>query len=735
MSRRRQVSFLATLNAKGFTAAMKQMEGRMMSFSRKMESVGKSFSTMITAPSLAAGGASVKMAGDFQESMSRIEGLVGLARSEVQGMRSDVLALSGTTARSPQELADAMFFVTSAGIRGSEAMEVLEMSAKAASAGLGETKNIADLVTSAINAYGAENLSASQATDTLVAAVREGKAEASELAGSLGQVLPIASEMGVSFDQVGASIAAMTRTGTDAGTASTQLRQILTSLLKPTSGAEKALADMGTSASELRQSLRDDGLVSVLGFLRDQMEDNEDAMSQVFGNVRALSGALDIMGNNADSNIGIFNRMRDSTGSLDAAFESAANTTNFKFNEALSNLKAAGVELGTLLLPVVNKIIGVFNDLISSFRGLGEETQKNIIMWTGLAAAVGPALIVFAKLIPVLKGVAVAVAGILSPLGLKIALLAAVAASVVFVIANFDRLRSEVARVMAHVSNYVVAGVSRAISSLDSLISWIPGVTSPLSGVAASLQMFVSEIPDRSDAAPIVGFSEIIGNAIDNVRSKLDGVRGRLFSTSVDGTVEEGDDSTVERFKGIEKFARMSGQSVEFLNQSLKRVEVTGTETYDRIAQSADRYIAVQQYANGIANQFVNSFGQGMANVIVQGENLIDTLKNIGKLLASAAIQKGLQMLLMGSTGGVASGFFGGGGLLGSLFGSITSVNDALITSGGDVVKFHPDDNILAMKDFSGLGGGQNVHVTVSGALQGETIFLSNARGGDRWAR
>ena len=42
-------------------------------------------------------------------------------------------------------------------------------------------------------------------------------------------------------------------------------------------------------------------------------------------------------------------------------------------------------------------------------------------------------------------------------------------------------------------------------------------------------------------------------------------------------------------------------------------------------------------------------------------------------------------------------GFFGGGG------GKSTSVNDALIKSNGDVVRFHPNDNIMAFQDFSTL--------------------------------
>jgi TP901 family phage tail tape measure protein len=118
---------------------------------------------------------------------------------QVEEWNSQVLDMSRSVGRGPTELADALFFVTSAGIRGAEAMEVLEMAAKASAAGMGETKVVADLVTSAMNAFGKENLSAAEATDILTATVREGKAEADSLAQAMGFVLPVAAEMGVKF--------------------------------------------------------------------------------------------------------------------------------------------------------------------------------------------------------------------------------------------------------------------------------------------------------------------------------------------------------------------------------------------------------------------------------------------------------------------------------------------------------------------------------------------------------
>jgi hypothetical protein len=69
------------------------------------------------------------------------------------------------------------------------------------------------------------------------------------------------------------------------------------------------------------------------------------------------------------------------------------------------------------------------------------------------------------------------------------------------------------------------------------------------------------------------------------------------------------------------------------------------------------------QFVDALAKNFTNSFGQGMANIVVQGEKLQDVLKNIGKLLLSSAIQLGIQLLLTGGTKGDVSG-----GLLGAIF-------------------------------------------------------------------
>lgn len=383
-----------------------------------IQQIGTSLTQNVTLPLAAAGTAVLKLGKDFESELSKVTGLVGVSSSQVDAWGKEIISLAPEIGRAPQELAEALFFVTSAGIKGAEAMDVLEMSGKAASAGLGETKTVADLVTSAMNAYGKENLSAQEATDILAAAVREGKAEASELASSMGAVLPIASEMGVTFDQVAAAQAAMTKTGTPASEAATQLKSILSGLIKPSQQAEEQLNAMGTSSKELRKSIKEKGLISTLGDLRKLTNKyGEEAMAKVFPNIRALSGVFDLMGSNAKDNVKVFDAVKNSTGSLDEAFTAASETLDFKWNQALSQVQAVALSfydtLKSAMLPILEAFVTALSWVSEKFTNLSPQMQQFFLILAVAAAAIGPIILALVAIITTLvTTAAVLVAGL-----------------------------------------------------------------------------------------------------------------------------------------------------------------------------------------------------------------------------------------------------------------------------------------------------------------------------------
>lgn len=405
----------------GLAQAVTGLRSMASSFSMTSEQatrMGRNLSMKVTLPLVGMGAAAIKAANDFEFSMASITGLVGVAADEVKAMEGSVRSMATQFGVSGGQAADALFFITSAGLRGEDAMGVLEQALKASAIGLGETATIADLATSALNAYGSANLSASEATDVMVATVREGKLVADELAGSMGRVLPLASAMGVGFNEVGAAFAALSRTGTNASEAATQIRGILSSLLNPSKQAEDELTRLGLSSAELRKTIKEDGLLAALGILAETFGDNEESAGLVFGNIRALSGVLDLMGANVETTNQIFANMENNLGDTNKALEAMSGTGAFKARQAVAQLKDAmislGQAIGPVILPIFSGIAGALAKLAGAFNSLPGPIKTFVTALGGIAVISGPLLIGLGatmKAVTALKGAMAGAAG------------------------------------------------------------------------------------------------------------------------------------------------------------------------------------------------------------------------------------------------------------------------------------------------------------------------------------
>jgi TP901 family phage tail tape measure protein len=489
---------------------MNALGSSFQSAGRSISRVGSTMTRSVTLPIVGAGVAAAKTAMDFETSFAQIEGLVGVTGSDLEALREAAVRLGPAFGKSAGEAAEAMFFITSAGLRGSDAVDALEQSLKASAAGLGDVATIADLTTSVMNAYGSDTITAAQATDVLTAAVREGKLAPDELAGSIGSILPLASAMGITFDQVGATFAAMSRTGTDASQAATQLRGIMTALLKPTVQAEKALEEMGLSSADLRQQIRDDGLLSVLQTLAVEFENNEEASAQVFGNVRALSGVLDLMGGNADATREIFANMADTTGILDNAFDVTANTSAFQMQQAMAELKLVFQELGVILMPFITDFVEGFRNIVATFQELTPEQKEQVVRFLAIAAAIGPVILIAGKLITaigsIIKGVVALGKAMLflttNPIGLTILAIAALIAIGVAVYKNWDTIKERAAEVWSSVKDSVVTaweGIKNAIRPIvNTIVSYYNALITGVEKAINSIGRAINSLPSVS---------------------------------------------------------------------------------------------------------------------------------------------------------------------------------------------------------------------------------------------
>lgn len=391
-------------------ADMSQLTTGLSKANSALQRFGFVASAALTAPMVAAGKASFEMAKDYEYAIQTIVGLTGTAQSVVDGLNQSILKMAPELARNPLELAQGAYYIMSSGIKdATKAMDVLTVSAKAATAGLGETQAIANVLTSALNAYAGTGISASYAADVLTAGVREGKAEAQGFSTALGQIIPIASNLGVSFDQVVGGMAAITLTGASAANAAVYLKGIFNSLITASAQGEKALKIMGSSYLDLRNILAEQGLVALMQKLRDiQVRYGDELLSDVIPNIRAMTAFMSFAGKNFKYNTELMERVTNSTGSLGEAFAAVADTIKVRYDTAINRARVSLINLGThvatAFIPILEWMARVLKNITQWFESLSETQRRNVLVIAALVAALGPLSLVLSSLIWILRG-------------------------------------------------------------------------------------------------------------------------------------------------------------------------------------------------------------------------------------------------------------------------------------------------------------------------------------------
>lgn len=406
----RSVAVRLTATVDGYIAAMNRAKQSTDGFSKSTEAnlakvggqirnVGSTMTTGITLPLVGAAAGAVKLSSEFNTAFGQMVGLAGVAAEDVDGLKEAVLDLAGETARAPQELAEALYFASSAGLDTKGAMDAVTVAAQAAAAGLGSTQDIVGLVASATASYGEANIDAARATDILTATIREGRAEPSELASTLGRVLPIASQLGVSFEEVGGTVAYLSNVIGDTNRTVTSTQGVFLKLLSPTQQGRDALAEMGTSFDELQQAIASDGLMGALELLRTKgFQDNAQALRMLFDDTEAYQGATALLNADQAKLNEIMQATADSTGAVGEAF-GAIDPDAQKMKQAWVDIQIALIKIGDVIGPIVADIAGGIGDAADAFADLDPWVQKLIIGFAAVAAAAGPLLVVVGSLI------------------------------------------------------------------------------------------------------------------------------------------------------------------------------------------------------------------------------------------------------------------------------------------------------------------------------------------------
>ena len=382
---------------------LKSVEAAGATTSARLAAVGQRAATGIIAAGAALGVVSVKMASDFEGSMTKLVTGAGEAQKNIQMIHDGILAMGGEVGKTPKELADGMYYIGSAGFHGAEGLKVLKAAAEGAATGGADMMVVADGLTTALTNYGLGADKATGVTSGLIRAVSLGKTTLPEFSGALGKVLPIASNMGISLSEATAALSTMTASGMKADVAAESLRAMMTALISPTQEGAKVLAMIGLNGQKVSDMIRNPrvGLHGTLQTIGDllgkklpgQTALQEQAFQQLTGGITGTSSRLLITGKHFQTFVGNIDAVGQSiNGAKDKVL--GFNKTQETLQQKLAQLKGAGqgimVGIGEALLPTVKDLADWSLKAIAFFKKhplISEIAKDSALTVFGLAIA------------------------------------------------------------------------------------------------------------------------------------------------------------------------------------------------------------------------------------------------------------------------------------------------------------------------------------------------------------
>lgn len=501
--------------------------------SQSLTSMGSKLTKALTVPIAGASVAIGKMAMSYEKNIAKVSTLVDESTYNYNQLSKDIIDGSNKMKVAVDEYSEAVYQSISAGVEQKKAVDFTNNSIKLAKGGFTDASKAVDVLTTIINAY---SLSADQATsisDKLVATQNLGKTTVDELASSMGKVIPTANAAGVNIDNVCTAMAQLTKNGIATAEATTYYNSMLNELSSSGTTADTALRELsGKGFKQLIQEGKP--LTEILKLLQDKAEKSGQSLSDMFGSAEASKAALTIMKSDGAEYNDILEKMKNSAGSTEEAFKKIDSTTSEQLAGAWNELKNAGIELGTALIPMIKEGAGMIKELAQWISGLSDSQKKSIVQIGLWVAALGPILSVGGKVIGTVGKIAGAFKGV------------STAASVATGVSSVSKATG-------------VAGLVGKLGALSAgsvlpVVAGVAAVGGAIYAVHEKNEYLNTSLSTTEEELPLLQkyFNETNGSIIKS-REEMEalGLKYHEWSSDVSPEVAESVDATAEQFRNL----------------------------------------------------------------------------------------------------------------------------------------------------------------------------------------
>lgn len=458
------------------------------------------------------------------------------------------------------------------------------------------------------------------------------------------------------------------------------------------------------------------------------------------------------------------------------AMERLSETAAGKFSTALDNLKIAGAELTESLMPALKGAIDFVTRLAQKIAGLSDTTKKWILILGGVAATIGPLLIVIPQMVsaisligpPVLAAASafgtMAAAWALTPFGAVTIALTGLAGAIAIFGNNTKDARKEAGDFINTLKDLDTQSAINAINEKKRLLE-IEQTQLQIAQRAAQANVSVGALGDKFDRSIESGNMVQYSEEIDNISTQLTVLDEELKNLEepqnkyVDNTTKSAEvtntltEEVVELGSEVSKvngllwdLAGTSSQATQIMSNGFQ--EFTLSTSSQLLGFLNDVELAnesVQKSTESLGNSYMeigaiigNAFSQMGEDALTAGEAVKEAIKGMiihyirlakAKLLASAMDPTNPGNTTTFGTAGLVAAAAG----LTVLEGLVPKLANGGLAYGpttaivGDNRNARIDPEVIApLSKLQDIMGGNSIQVY--GRISGDDILLSNTR-------
>lgn len=437
-----------------------------ISAGESITAVGETLTSSLTVPIMNVASSVLTLAGDFEANMNRVKAVTQATQPEFIALREQAKNLGITTAFTASQAAQGMDALASAGFNTTQILQSMPSVLSQAAAGGISLADSAELAASVLRTFNLDASNMPMVADVLTKTFLETATTFESLKESIKYASPIAYSAGISFTELSAAIGLLGNAGIKGSMAGTGLNGAISNLLKPTRQMSKKIEELGLKVKDSSGKMV--SLTSIMRQLEQTGATTAD-MVTLFGK-NAGPKMMALLGQGSYALEELTKKLEASGGTASRVAKTQLEGLNGSLRFLKSSFEGLAIAIGDAgLLAFANSLVQKVSALVTSMIKLNPVILNTIVILAGLLAAIGPILLVIGKMITLigksinnlqrfwkwlkaLRSVSYVWTALTGPIGIVIAVLAAVGIAAYVAYKKIKGFRDTVNKAFAAVS-------------------------------------------------------------------------------------------------------------------------------------------------------------------------------------------------------------------------------------------------------------------------------------------